>query len=130
MRRDLPIELRRQDDHVLATARQLGLIEIAVVRDARLAHEVETYLVEYGRNFQFVVGAEKDGGAEHSLEGLDQAPILRSALLHAERVQHLSAAVERNGAALPPNGQSGEVERHEAVLPPGQSVIGMAGHLQ
>src|SRR5207344_585845 len=38
--------------------------------------------------------------AEHSLEGLDQTAVLRSALLHAKSVQHLSAAVERDGVAL------------------------------
>ena len=46
MRRDLPIEFRCEDDHLLAVARQVGLIEIAAVPDMRFAHEVKTHLVE------------------------------------------------------------------------------------
>ena len=58
--------------------------------------------------FNLRIGAEEDGGAEHSLKGLDQAAILRPALLHAERVQHLGAAVEGDRLALLPNRQSRE----------------------
>ena len=68
--------------------------------------------------------------AKHSLERLDQTAVLRSALLHAERLQHFGTAVECNGLALLANGRRGEVKRHEAVPSPGQSVAGMAGYLQ
>lgn len=73
---------------------------------------------------------EKDGGTKDPLERLNQAAILRSASLHAERVQHLGPAFEGDGLALLANGQSGEVKRNEAVLPPRQSVAWMAGYLQ
>ena len=37
MRRDLLIELRRQHNHVLAVAREIGLLEVAAVPDAAMA---------------------------------------------------------------------------------------------
>ena len=72
--------------------------------------------------FQLGIGAEKDGGAEDSLEGLDQAAILRSTLLHAEGVKHLRRATELNRLTLLADRQRSEKDRNEPVLAPWKTV--------
>ena len=58
------------------------------------------------------ISAKEDGGTEHSLKGLNQAAVLRRALLHAKRDQHLGALFERDRLALLPNRKRREVKRN------------------
>ena len=59
MRCDLPIEFRCQDDHVLAVARQVGLIEIAAVPDTRFAQKLKRTWWKTGATFNRVLVPKK-----------------------------------------------------------------------
>jgi hypothetical protein len=59
------------------------------------------------------------------LERGDQAPVLRTTLLHAENVQHLGSAAERDGLFLLAHGERGEENRDKAILAPGHAILRM-----
>jgi hypothetical protein len=48
--------------------------------------------------FALRIGAEEDGRPEDPLESADEPPILRSALLHTEGIQHLRRAPKADDA--------------------------------
>ena len=60
----------------------------------------------------------------------DQPTILRAALLHAERVQHLRCASKVNRLALLPDRQRRQENGNESILSPGQTVARMPGDLK
>src|SRR5260370_42665036 len=105
MRCHLSEELCAQYDFVFEAAGQETLVRIARVPDSRLAHEVETRMVRDRRFLSLCVGAEENRGTEDSLERRDQAAVLRTALLHAEDVQHFGGAVECDGLLLLSHGE-------------------------
>ena len=55
------------------------------------------------RGHPFVVRPEEYRCADASLKGVDESPVLRSALVEAENVQHLGRAFEVHGRALSAN---------------------------
>lgn len=76
------------------------------------------------------VGAEKDGRTEDSLERRDQAPVLRTALLHSEGAQHLGCAFKHDLRRLLPDRLRRQEDRNQAILSPRQPVGGMACDLK
>src|SRR5262249_46953580 len=98
MLQNLLIELFSENNQILTVARKALLAEIAGIPDPCLAHEMEPRLVHNRRHRAVGVGSEEDGGAKDSLEGSDQAAILRAALLHSEGVQHFGGGGKRDPA--------------------------------
>ncbi len=82
------------------------------------------------RSLALRIRAEEDCGSEDPPESSHQLPILCSTLLHAKRVQHLRCAAESDYATPLLNRKRGEKDWHEPVLPPGQPVSWMPGHLK
>ena len=130
MRHDFPVELRTEDNFVLASARQGLLFVIARIPDPRFTHEVESRLMEHGGFVTLNIAPEKNCGPEDSLEGGDQTTVLGATLLHPERVEHLGAASEADRLALLPHGERCEEDRNQPVLPPGKAVGWMASDLE
>jgi hypothetical protein len=124
------IELVAERNHVLAFAGQELLIRIARIPDSRFRHEIETGAMNDGSAFALTVRSKENGCAEDSLERGNQAPVLRAALLHAERVKHGSGTFERNLRRLLPDRLRGEEDRNEPILAPWQTVAGVPRDLQ
>jgi len=95
MRHDFPVELRTEDNFVLASARQGLLFVIARIPDPRFTHEVESRLMEHGGFVTLNIAPEKNCGPEDSLEGGDQTTVLGATLLHPQRVEHLGPLLNR-----------------------------------
>jgi hypothetical protein len=76
------------------------------------------------------VGSKEDGRPENALKGSNESPILRTALLHAEGVQHLRSAAEGNPCCLLTNRKCRQKDRYEPVLTPRQSVTRVSDDLQ
>src|SRR6185312_2008920 len=94
---DFTVKLLTEHDHVLTVAGQELLIRVTRVPDARLRHdEVEAGAMNDSRTFSLAIRSEEDRCPKDSLERGDQTPVLRTALLHHEGVQHGSGALERN----------------------------------
>ena len=127
---DFPVEFFGQYDQVLTVARKVLLVQVFGIPDSRLAHEIEPGLMHHRGDGAMGIGSEEDGGAEDTLEGTDQATVLGSTLLHAERFQHFGSTRKCNLPRLLPGGQGGEKERDKPILPPGKSIIGVTGDEQ
>jgi hypothetical protein len=69
-------------------------------------------------------------GAENPLKRADKSPVLRTALLRPEDVEHLGRTFEGNPPTPLPNRQRGEKDRNQPILSPGQTVGGMTGDLK
>ena len=82
------------------------------------------------RPLRLRIGAEKDGRTEDSLERRDQAPVLRTALLHSEGAQHLGCAVKHDLRGLLPHRLRRQEDRNQAILSPRQPLGGMACDLK
>jgi hypothetical protein len=76
------------------------------------------------------VGAEEDGCPEDPLEGSDQTTILRTTLLHRERVQHLRGAFKSDPRTFLADRERRQKNGDQPILPPGQTVARMPGDLQ
>ena len=76
------------------------------------------------------VSAEENRCSENTLKRRHQTPVLRSSLLHAERIEHLRRAAKANHATLLTYRERRKEERNQPVLPPRQSVRGMPGYLK
>jgi hypothetical protein len=98
--------------------------------DLGFAYEVEPGAVDDGDTLPLGVGAEEDGRAKNALKSSDEAPILGTALLHAEGVQHIRRAVEGNLRCLLTNRESREEDRDEPILTPRQAETRVSGDLQ
>ena len=122
MSEDLPKEFVAEDDLVLKFARQGLLIGVPGIPDPGFAHEAESCLMDDHGFLTLCVGPEEDRCSEDPLERRHEAPVLRSALLHPEGVQHFSRAAEPNYSVLLTNGERSQKERDEPVLPPRQSI--------
>ena len=123
-------KLMAENDFVLKPTRQSFLLSISGVPDAGFAHEVEAHPMHDGRSFSLRVGAKEDRRAEDAFERGDQASVLRPTLLQAESVKHFRRAAEPNNPVLLPNGERGQKDRHQSVLPPWQAVGRVSGHLK
>jgi hypothetical protein len=127
---NLLVKLVAQNDDVLAISGQKLRFGIARIPDPGLSHEVETGTVENCGVFTLCIRSEEYRRAEDSLERSDEAPVLRSTLLHPEGIQHLRSAIESDPRTLLPYRQGREKDRDEPILPPRQSVARMPGNLQ
>ena len=79
---------------------------------------------------QLGIRSEKYRGTEDALEGGDQSPVLGTALLNAECIQHLGGAIERDPGGLLANCHRCQEDRNQAVLSPGKPVARVAGDLE
>jgi hypothetical protein len=86
--------------------------------------------MNHGRSLALSVGPEEDGRSENPLKGTDQTPVLRSALLHSERVEHSGGTIEGDSRGLLPDREGSEEDWYEPVLSPGKTVARMPRHLQ
>src|SRR6516162_6395250 len=100
---NLSIELFAQNDPVLAISRQQLLLGIAGIPDSSFRHEVESRAMNDHCSLRLRIGPEKDRRTEDSLERRDQAPGLRTALLHSEGAQHLARAFKHDLRRLLPD---------------------------
>src|SRR5689334_22733757 len=126
---NLPIELLAQNDHVLAITRQQGLFQISRIPNPRLRHEVESGTMHDSGPVSLTVRSEKDRRAEDALERGNQPPVLGTALLYAERIEHFGCAVERDSGGSLPDSQGGQEDWNQPVLPPRQSIARVPGDL-
>ncbi len=76
------------------------------------------------------IRSEEDRRTKHALEGRDQAPVLRSALLHAKDIQHFSSAAERDGLFLLPHCECREKNGNQPILSPRNAVVRVSYDLQ
>lgn len=97
---DLLIEFFAENDCVLAIARQECLFRVSGVPNPRLRHEVKADAIHHSGPVPLGVGSEEDRSSEDALERSDQPPVLRTALLYSECIQHFSGAVERDPRRL------------------------------
>ncbi|MGI9071276.1 MAG: hypothetical protein ACR2JB_08165 [Bryobacteraceae bacterium] len=72
------------------------------------------------------IRAEEYRGAKHALKSGNESPLLRTALLHPEDVEHFGSTAERDGLFLLSHREGSEEDRNQAVLSPWNSVCGMA----
>src|SRR6185312_805919 len=87
----------------------------------RASHEIESGAMNHGGALALHISSE-DRCAEDPLERSHKPPILGSALMHAEGVQHLSRAAESNNPALLLNRKGREEDRYQPVLAARESV--------
>ena len=130
MGEDLLEEFIAENDLILEFARQGFLIGVPGIPDPGFAHEAESCLMYDHRFLTLGVSAEENRCSENALKRRHQTPVLRSALLHPEGVQHFSRAAKTNRSALLPNGERSQKDWDEAILTPWQSVRGVPGHLK
>ena len=127
---DLPIELFAQNDHVLAITRQECLFQISRIPDPRLRHEVETGAMNHGGAVPLSVRSEEDRGAEDALERSNQSPVLGTALLNAEGIEHFGGAVESDPRGLLSNCHRCQKDRNQSILSPWEAVARVTGDLK
>src|SRR5215831_472702 len=127
---NLSVELFAQNDPVLAISWQQLLLGIAGIPDASFRHETESRAMNDHRPLRLRIRAEKDGRAEDSLERGDQAPVLRTALLHSEGFEHLGCAFKHDLRRLLPDRLCCQEDWNQAILSPRQPVGGMACDLK
>jgi len=85
--------------------------------------------VEDGGMFPLGVVSKEDGRPEDPLKGSNESPILRTALLHSEGVQHLRSAAECDPSRLLTYRKCRQKDRYEPVLTPWQSVARVSSDL-
>lgn len=122
-------ELVIQNDFILKAAGQQRLIRVTRIPDPGLAHEIEACLMGDHCSLSLSIGTEEYRGTKHTLECGNQSPILRTALLHPEDVEHLGGTAECDCLFPLPHGEGSEKNGDQAVLTPRNSVGRMAGYL-
>jgi hypothetical protein len=108
---DLSIELVAEHDRVSAVSGQVLLSQVLRVPDSSFRHEIEACPMDNLGLQLLDVRAEEDGRSEDSLKGCNQAAVLRTALLHAKRIQHLGGTLEGDLGSLLSRGQRREKNR-------------------
>jgi hypothetical protein len=126
---DFPIELFAQNDDVLAIAGQEGLFQISRIPDSRLRHKVEAGAMNHRGPVPLSVRAEKNRRAENALERSDQPPVLGTALLDTEGIEHFGGAAERDPRGLLPNCHRSQKDRNQPILSPWKPIAWVAGDL-
>ena len=86
--------------------------------------------MHYGGAIPLSVRAEENCRAEDALKVSDQAPVLGTALLDTECVQHFGGAVERDPSRLLPNCHCGQKDRNQSILSPGEAIARMTRDLK
>lgn len=122
MAHDLVEELVAENNFILKGAGKCGLICIARVPNAGLAHEVEPRSMHNRGPFSLHVGAKEDRCTEDTLEGGHKPSVLCPALLHAKGVEHFRCASELNRLTLLADCQRGQKDRNKPVLSPRETV--------
>ena len=130
MRHQFTVELIAEHDGVFETFGRREIVRVAVVPDLRFPKEIEPRCVDDLRGAQLRIRTEEDRGAENSFERTDQSSILFAAFVHPECLKHLGGGSKTDSLALLTNSQSGEEDRNDAILPEGETVIGVTGHLK
>ena len=130
MRCDLLIELVAEDNHILELVGEHRLVWALVVPELGPSQEVEPGLLHHPGCTSELIGAEKNGCAENTFKGCDQATIFCSALVHAEDLQHLAGAPEPNDWTLLLHCQRCQEDRHNTILPEWHSELWMPGDLE
>jgi hypothetical protein len=127
---EFPEEFLAENNLVLQLAGEGVMSGIPRIPDPSLAHEAEPRAVNDCGAFALRISAEEDRRPDDPLESAHEPPILRSALLHPEGVQHLRRAPKADDATALLNRQGREEDRHQAVLAPRQSVGRVPGYLK
>jgi hypothetical protein len=65
---DFPVELRAENDYVLAHLRQGLLVTVSAVPERGFAHEVESGLLKHSGGIHLAVGSKENRGAEDPLK--------------------------------------------------------------
>ena len=68
------------------------------------------------------VGSEENRRAEYPLKRGNQPPILGTALLHPENIQHFGRAAKGNGLFLLSHSKRRQENRNQAILAPGYAI--------
>ena len=92
--------------------------------------EVESGAVNHGRAIPLSVRSEEDRCAEGALERSHQSPVLGTALLDTECIEHLGGAVEGDPCGLLPNCHRGQKNRDQPILSPRESIAWVTGDLE
>ena len=119
-----------EHDHVLHSAGRRFFRRYARAPDLSFAHEVKTGVVKDASSHRLCIGTEENRRAKDPLKRCNQPPVLRSALLHAESLQHVGGTGKSNRPALLANGQCSQKNRHKAILTPRKAITWVAGHLE
>ena len=128
---DFAIKLVAQDDYVLEGVRSVQRFGLwSVVPDLGFAQEIETGHSHESAGCTVFVGAEEDRRAEDALKCRHQSPVLFSALMHPEGVQHLRCASKLHYRALLSNGKRGKKDWNNAVLAVGNAKLRVTRDLQ
>ena len=91
-------------------------------RNARSFAWPESSQKIYCRDSALRVRSEEDRRSEYSLEGSDETPILRTALLHPEDIEHLGCATKGNCLLLLSNSERGQENGNQPILAPRYSI--------
>jgi hypothetical protein len=86
--------------------------------------------MKHGRVFSLSIRAKEDRRAEDTMERSHEPAVLRTALLHPERIQHLRRAAESDPRTLLPDRERREKDWDQPVLPPWQSEARLSCDLQ
>ena len=127
---DFLVKLVAQHDYVLHFAKWRFISRKARAPHLSLTHEIETGAVKNGGSLGLCISTKENRRAKDPLKCPDQSPILRSALLHAEGVQHVGGICKCDRAALLTNGQCSQKNRHKAILTPRNAITWVASHLE
>jgi hypothetical protein len=130
MRRDFPIELVAQNNHVLKLIREGILVRLTAVPDLRLSEEAEPGASNYFCVPAESVRSEEDGCPEDALESGNQSSILLAALMHAEGFEHFGCCSEPDGLTLLSYCERGQVNWNDPILAKGKSVVGVSRNLE
>ena len=130
MSEDLPEEFIAENDLVLKLARQALLIEISGIPNPCLGHEIEAGAMDHGGPVLLGVRSEEDGSAEDALKRCNKSPVLGTALLYTECIEHFCGAVESDPRGLLSNGHCRQKDRNQSILSPRESIARVTGDLQ
>ena len=98
--------------------------------EMNLIKEVKTRPVNQTAFARLILCSEKDGGSEDALEALHHAPVIPAILGEVEELQHLRGTIEMDRAAHLPEGECRHPNRNKAVLPEGQTEVGMSDDMK
>jgi hypothetical protein len=130
MRCHLGVELIAEDDHVVEFIRDGLLRRISGVPNTSFTQEIEAGSLDDTCLGRAAFCSEEHGSAEDTFKRGDQTAVFRTALLHAEGLQHLRGAPEADRLALLPHRQSGEKNEDDTILSVRYSELRMAGDLK
>src|SRR4051795_9820605 len=127
---NLVVEFLREDDQILTVSRESQLCRVLRIPDSGFAHEAESGFVHDRRHGPGRVRSKEDRCAEDPLESRNETAVLRSALLHSERVEHLGGVRKVDASGTLASGQSREKEGDQPILSPRETVSGVTRNEQ